>query len=188
MTDLETVRAQHRVTAACRGRDAPTDTSDPFLQTSIRDAVTRRILGVIRAGAASMPRRSPGREAVGRRRTGTRTASTSERTEDLDRASAGRERGRQANPVVGGRDVGRERHGGDDATVAVPTMRIFGPAFLADCAGRPKPTTKATHAHNMQRSIAGLRQPSRRCGHCAQRAELVRRSVGHASGYVRTGR
>ena len=64
MTDLETVRAQHRVTAACRGRDAPTDTSDPFLQTSIRDAVTRRILGVIRAGAASMPRRSPGREAV----------------------------------------------------------------------------------------------------------------------------
>ena len=36
-------------------------------------------------------------------------------------------------------------------------MRIFGPAFLADCAGRPKPTTKATHAHNMQRSI---RRPS----------------------------
>ena len=95
--------------------------------------------------------------ALGRRRTGTGTASTSERTEDLDRASAGRARGRQANPVVGGRDVGRERHGGDDATVAVPTMRIFGPAFLADCAGRPKPTTKATHAHNMQRSI---RRPS----------------------------
>ena len=58
MTDLETVRAQHRVTAACRGRDAPTDTSDPFFRTSIRDAVTRRILGVIRTGAASMPRRS----------------------------------------------------------------------------------------------------------------------------------
>ena len=42
---------------------------------------------------------------------------------------------------------------GDDAPVSVPTMRTFGPAFLADCAGRWKPTTRVGHAHNMQRFI-----------------------------------
>ena len=35
----------------------------------------------------------------------------------------------------------------DDA--AVPSMRIFGPEFLADCAGRWKQATRASHAYNM---------------------------------------
>ena len=42
---------------------------------------------------------------------------------------------------------------GDGAAVSVPTMQTFGPAFLADCAERWKPTTRAGHAHNMQRFI-----------------------------------
>ena len=42
---------------------------------------------------------------------------------------------------------------GEDALVLAPTMRTFGPAFLADCAGRWKPSTRAAHAHNMQRFI-----------------------------------
>ena len=46
-----------------------------------------------------------------------------------------------------------ESKGGGGAAVSVPTMQTFGPAFLADCAGRWKPTTRAAHAHNMQRFI-----------------------------------
>ena len=46
-----------------------------------------------------------------------------------------------------------EADGGNGAPVSVPTMRTFGPAFLADCAGRWKPATRAEHADNMQRFI-----------------------------------
>ena len=46
-----------------------------------------------------------------------------------------------------------EVEGGDDAVVSVPTMQTFGPAFLADCAERWKPSTRAGHAHNMLRFI-----------------------------------
>ena len=48
-----------------------------------------------------------------------------------------------------------EARGGDGAVVSVlvPTMQTFGPTFLADCAGRWKPTTRAAHADNMQRFI-----------------------------------
>ena len=35
----------------------------------------------------------------------------------------------------------------------VPTMRTFGPAFLADCAERWKPATRRAHAHGMSRFI-----------------------------------
>ena len=46
-----------------------------------------------------------------------------------------------------------EVEGDAGAPASVPTIRAFGPSFLADCAGRWKPTTRAAHAHNMQRSI-----------------------------------
>ena len=46
-----------------------------------------------------------------------------------------------------------EAEAGDGAPVSVPTMETFGPAFLADCAERWKPTTRAAHADNMQRFI-----------------------------------
>ena len=46
-----------------------------------------------------------------------------------------------------------EAERGDKAPTLVPTVRTFGPAFLADCAGRWKPKTRETHAHNMQRFI-----------------------------------
>ena len=42
---------------------------------------------------------------------------------------------------------------GGGAVVSVPTMLTFGPAFLADCAERWKPTTRMGHAHNMERCI-----------------------------------
>ena len=44
-----------------------------------------------------------------------------------------------------------ERGGG--AVVSVPMMQTFGPAFLADCAERWKPSTRAAHTDNMQRFI-----------------------------------
>ena len=43
--------------------------------------------------------------------------------------------------------------GGNGEPVTVPIMRTFGPAFLADCAGRWKPTTRAAHADNLRRFI-----------------------------------
>ena len=46
---------------------------------------------------------------MGWRRVGARTACASKRTEDLDRASADRHRGRQANARGGGHDAGRGR-------------------------------------------------------------------------------
>ena len=46
-----------------------------------------------------------------------------------------------------------DAEGGDGAPVSVPTMRTFGPAFLADCTGRWKPKTREAHAHNMRRFI-----------------------------------
>ena len=46
-----------------------------------------------------------------------------------------------------------EAESGDSAPASVPTMHTFGTAFLADCAGRWKPATRAAHAHNMQRYI-----------------------------------
>ena len=131
-------RPQLAVTAGFSGLGTPAGTSDPF-RTSIRDAVTRRVLGVTRTGAAFRSRRSTTQArtegigngnkdedhrgsgarvhgairtrggAVGRRRAWARTARTSERAEDMDRASAGRRRGRQANAVGVGRDVGRGR-------------------------------------------------------------------------------
>ena len=39
------------------------------------------------------------------------------------------------------------------APAAVPTMRTFGPAFLADCAGRWKPATRRAHVDGMSRFI-----------------------------------
>lgn len=46
-----------------------------------------------------------------------------------------------------------EAEGGEGAPALVPTMRTFGPAFLADCAERWKPKTRVGHAHNMHRFI-----------------------------------
>ena len=40
-----------------------------------------------------------------------------------------------------------------DAPAAVLTVRAFAPAFLADCAGRWKPATRATYAGTVQRWI-----------------------------------
>ena len=42
---------------------------------------------------------------------------------------------------------------GDTVAPVAPTMRTFGPVFLADCAGRWKPATRAAHADNMRRAI-----------------------------------
>ena len=50
-------RPQPAVSAGFSGRSAPAGTFDPF-QTSIRDAVTARVLDVTQTGAASMARRS----------------------------------------------------------------------------------------------------------------------------------
>ena len=36
---------------------------------------------------------------------------------------------------------------------AVPTVRTFAPAFLADCAGRWKPATRENYAHTVRRFI-----------------------------------
>ena len=41
----------------------------------------------------------------------------------------------------------------DGAPATVPTMRTFGPAFLADCAERWKPATRRSHADGMSRYI-----------------------------------
>ena len=46
-----------------------------------------------------------------------------------------------------------EADSGGGAAMSVPTMQTFGPAFLADCAERWKPKTRAAHADNMQRFI-----------------------------------
>ena len=46
-----------------------------------------------------------------------------------------------------------EAEGSDGAPASVPTMRTFGPTFLADCAERWKPKTREAHAHNVQRFI-----------------------------------
>ena len=46
-----------------------------------------------------------------------------------------------------------EAEGGDKVPATVPMMRTFGPAFLANCAGRWKPKTRVGHAHNMERCI-----------------------------------
>ena len=43
-----------------------------------------------------------------------------------------------------------EAHG---TPAAVPTVRTFSPAFLADCAERWKPTTRQSHADGMNRFI-----------------------------------
>ncbi len=53
----------------------------------------------------------------------------------------------------GARALIEEAECGDGAAVSVPTMQTFGPAFLADCAERWKPSTRTAHAHNMQRFI-----------------------------------
>ena len=53
----------------------------------------------------------------------------------------------------GARALIEKAEGGGSAAVSVPTMQTFGPAFLADCAERWKPSTRTTHAHNMQRFI-----------------------------------
>ena len=42
---------------------------------------------------------------------------------------------------------------GTRAPAAVPTVRTFAPAFLADCAGRWKPATRQSHAEGMNRYI-----------------------------------
>ena len=39
------------------------------------------------------------------------------------------------------------------APAAMPTVRTFAPAFLADCAERWKPATRRSHAHGMKRHI-----------------------------------
>ena len=41
----------------------------------------------------------------------------------------------------------------DSAPATVPTIRAFGPAFLADCAERWKPATRRAHADGMSRFI-----------------------------------
>ena len=66
---------------------------------------------------------------------------------------------------------------------AVPTVRTFGPAFLADCAERWKPATRrGAHVRHEPIHSACLRRPACRCDRREGRAELVRRSVGHAGG------
>ena len=221
MTGLETVRPNPRVTAGCSGGDAPAGTFDPF-RTSIRDAVTGRVLDVTGTGAASRSLRSTteartegighGKEesdhrcagarlqgaararggALGWRRVGVRGARTAERTQDVVRAPAGRQRSREANAVGDGRDVGRGRAarsaradrgiqrrwrcGGvcaDDADVRAGVPCRLRGAVEADDQGGARAQHAALHS-------AGLRQPTHRYDHGARRAELVRRTLGHA--------
>ena len=182
------------MTAGYSGGDAPAGTFDPF-RTSIRDAVTRRVLSVTRIGDASRSRwstteaKTEGIERCGREqqspmreRAPLRRGRVPMRCSGMascgDSDCAQRTSGRKTWIVqrrIGGTIVKRtlasadamsvedarraarvliaEAECGDGAAMSVPMMQMFGPAFLADCAERWKPTTRAAHAHNMQRFI-----------------------------------
>ena len=100
---------------------------------------------------------------MGQRGSGARTAGASERTQDVDRAPALQRLGRQADARRARRADGRGRNGtrrallaetqAKRAPAAVPTVRTFAPAFLADCAERWKPATRRANADGMSRFI-----------------------------------
>ena len=136
MTGMKTVRPKPRVTegtAAATLLRAPSIPSEPRSVTPLPGVSWTLPARVPRPGRSG-PRRkrsrngsSDGEEncdhqctgasvhgiggarsgAMGRSRARARTARTSERTEDMDRASAGPQRARQANAVIVGCDVGR---------------------------------------------------------------------------------
>ena len=82
----------------------------------------------------------------------------------MDRASALQRLGRQADARPARRADGRGRTARGAralltdaeekrAPAAIPTVRTFAPAFLADCAERWKPATKRAHADGMKRFV-----------------------------------
>ena len=74
------------------------------------------------------------------------------------------------------------------APATVPTVRTFAPAFLAGCAERWKPATRRAHADGVRRHILpAFGESPRRCGYREGRAQLVRRSLGHAGGVGKPG-
>ena len=97
---------------------------------------------------------------MGQRSAGTRTAGATERAEDMDRAPACN--GSVVKRTFGALTVEDARHVAralladaeeKSAPAAVPTVRMFAPAFLADCAGRWKPATRRAHADGVNRFI-----------------------------------
>ena len=103
--------------------------------------------------------------AVGQHGTEARTARSSERTHDVDRAAAVQRLRRQADARTARRADGRGRAGRgahvarqcgggvDRAALTAPKVRSFARTFLADYAERWKPTRQKTYAFNVLRWI-----------------------------------
>ena len=129
--------------------------------------------------------------AVGQRGTGPRTAGSTERTQDVDCAPALQRLGRQADARRARRADGRGRtaRGARAARRCRSEARACSGADGADVrAGVPRRLRRTLEARdtagacgrNEPLHTARVRRSPRRCGYREGRAQLVRRSLGHA--------